>query len=39
MDRSIEVLEAGISEAKLGDREKLDALGRLRKLVPSDIRS
>lgn len=36
MDRSIEVLKAGIAEARVGDRDKLDALRRLRSLVPPD---
>lgn len=36
MDRTIQVLRQGIEEARLGNREKLDALQRLRRFVPPD---
>lgn len=36
MDRTIQVLRQGIEEARLGDREKIDALRRLRRFVPPD---
>lgn len=37
MDRSIDILKSGVEEAKLGKREKLDALNRLRRFVPEDL--
>ncbi len=36
MDRSTEMLRAGIEESRLGDKEKLDAIARLRRFVPPD---
>ncbi len=36
-DRITEVIKQGVSEANLGNREKLDALQRLRRFVPGDI--
>jgi hypothetical protein len=36
MDAAIQVLKQGIEEAKIGNREKLDALQRLRRFVPPD---
>lgn len=36
MDRTIEYLTKGVAEAKVKKREKLDALDRLRTLVPPD---
>jgi hypothetical protein len=37
MDKSIEILKQGVTESKIGNQEKLKALKRLRKFVPSDI--
>lgn len=37
MDRSTELLRAGIQESKLGHREKLEAIARLRRFVPPDL--
>jgi hypothetical protein len=37
MDRSIELLNAGIEESRVSKSEKLDAIGRLRRLVPPDL--
>jgi len=39
MDRSIELLRAGIEESRVGDKEKLLAIQRLRRFVPPDIDS
>ena len=36
MDRSIEILRAGIEESKLESKDKLEAVRRLRSLVPPD---
>lgn len=36
MDRTIQILKQGAEEAKLGDRERLLAVQRLRKFVPPD---
>ncbi|HXZ24176.1 MAG TPA: DUF763 domain-containing protein [Methanomassiliicoccales archaeon] len=36
MDRSTEMLRAGIEGSRLGDKEKLDAIARLRRFVPPD---
>jgi len=36
MDESIDVLRAGIAESKLGDKQKLEALQRLRRYAPPD---
>jgi hypothetical protein len=36
MDESVEILKAGVEEARVEKREKLDALNRLRKFVPED---
>jgi len=37
MDKSIEVLESGIEESRISDNAKLDAVRRLRRLVPPDM--
>jgi hypothetical protein len=37
MDRSIQILKQGVSEAKIGNKDKTNALQRLRKFVPQDI--
>ena len=37
MDRTAEVLAAGVAEAKLGRKQQLDALKRLRRFVPPDV--
>ncbi len=37
MDRSIEILRSGIDESSVNGKEKLEAVRRLRKLVPPDI--
>jgi hypothetical protein len=37
MDHSIELLNTGIEESRISNREKLDAIGRLRRLVPPDL--
>jgi hypothetical protein len=37
MDESIEVLRKGITEAKLGKKERLSALSRLSDFVPPDF--
>ena len=37
MDRTVEVLAAGVAEAKLGRKQQLDALKRLRRFVPPDV--
>ncbi len=37
MDESIDILKAGVEEAKVNDKEKLRALKRLRRFVPEDI--
>ena len=36
MDETIQILKKGAEEAKLGDREKISAIQRLRKFVPPD---
>ena len=36
MDESIEIIRQGIKEAKVGDREKIKALERVRRLVPEN---
>jgi len=36
MDQTIQILRQGADEAKLGDRERLSAVQRLRRLVPPD---
>lgn len=36
MDRTIELLRSGIEESRASDREKLEAVKRLRRLVPPD---
>jgi hypothetical protein len=36
-DESIDILNNAIKEAKLGDRQKMGALGRLRALVPGQV--
>jgi hypothetical protein len=37
MDESIQILKQAIQEAKVGEKEKLGSLQRLRRFVPSDI--
>jgi hypothetical protein len=37
MDRITEIIKQGVSEAKVGNREKLDAVQRLRRFVQDDI--
>jgi hypothetical protein len=37
MDESIQILKQAIREAKVGDKEKVQSLNRLRVFVPSDI--
>ncbi len=37
MDRSIEILKDGISQANLGNKERLKAVKRLRDFVPEDV--
>ncbi len=39
MDRSTEILKQGITEARVGKKDKLAALQRLRRFVPEDITS
>ena len=36
MDKTIQILRQGIEEAKLGNKEKLDAFRRLRRFIPPD---
>jgi hypothetical protein len=36
MDETIQILKKGAEEAKLGDRERLSAIQRLRRFVPPD---
>jgi hypothetical protein len=36
MDESIEILKQSVQEAKIGDKEKLRSLQRLRRFVPED---
>jgi hypothetical protein len=36
MDESIEILRQTVEEAKIGEKEKLDSLKRLRRFVPAD---
>jgi len=36
MDKTIQILRQGIEEAKLGDRQKITAVQRLRRFVPQD---
>jgi len=37
MDESIQILKQAIKEAKVGDKEKMQSLQRLRQFVPSDM--
>jgi hypothetical protein len=37
MDRVSEIIEQGVSEAKVGNNEKLQAIQRLRRYVPKDV--
>jgi len=37
MDESIQIIKRAIQEAKLGDREKIRSLNRLRQFVPDDV--
>ncbi len=36
MDRTTEIMRKGIENAKLGERDKMDAVKRLRRIVPSE---
>ena len=38
MDETIEIMEKGVGEAKVGNRDKLDAIRRLRRVIPPEIR-
>ena len=38
MDESIEILKSGVEEARVGGREKLQAITRLREFVPEDMK-
>jgi hypothetical protein len=38
MDESIQVLRQSIQEAKIGDRERIVSLQRLREFVPNDFK-
>jgi len=38
MDKSIQVLKEGVEEAKLGKSDKLEAVQRLRRFVPKDVK-
>ncbi|MGD1061154.1 MAG: hypothetical protein ABR879_06825 [Methanomassiliicoccales archaeon] len=37
MDRSTELLCEGIEQSRLGNKERLDAIRRLRRFVPPDV--
>jgi hypothetical protein len=37
MDRATEILKAGVEAAKLGDKEKMAAIDRLRRFIPPDL--
>ena len=39
IDESIEILRASVQEAKIGDKEKLESLQRLRRFVPNEANS
>jgi hypothetical protein len=39
MDESIEILRQSVQEAKIGEKEKLQSLQRLRRYVPADANS
>jgi hypothetical protein len=39
MDESIEILKQTVEEAKIGEKEKLESLQRLRRFVPADTNS
>ncbi|MGA2681963.1 MAG: DUF763 domain-containing protein [Candidatus Bathyarchaeia archaeon] len=39
MDQSIEILKDALQEAKIGDKEKLGSLKRLRRFVPENVNS
>jgi hypothetical protein len=39
MDESIQILKQSVQEAKIGDKEKLHSLQRLRKFVPENSNS
>jgi hypothetical protein len=39
MDESIQILRQAIDEARIGDREKLNSLERLRRFIPEDART
>lgn len=38
MDETIEIMKKGVGEAKVGNRDKLDAIRRLRSVIPSELR-
>jgi len=37
MDESIQILKQSIQEARIGDKEKIGSLRRLRRFVPADF--
>jgi hypothetical protein len=39
MDESIQILKQSVEAAKIGDKEKLRSLQRLRRFVPEDANS
>jgi len=39
MDESIQILKQSVQEAKIGEKEKLQSLQRLRRYVPVDANS
>jgi hypothetical protein len=39
MDESIQILKQSVQEAKIGDKEKLHSLQRLRRFVPENVNS
>jgi hypothetical protein len=39
MDESIEILKQSVAQSKIGDKEKLQSLKRLRRYVPRDANS
>jgi hypothetical protein len=39
MDQSIEIIKEAVEEAKIGDKEKLGSLERLRRFVPENVNS
>ncbi|MEM2749045.1 MAG: DUF763 domain-containing protein, partial [Candidatus Bathyarchaeia archaeon] len=39
MDESISILREAVEKARLGDRERLNMLQKLRKFVPPDVKT